>query len=144
MPYRGVNLAMQDLLAGQIDMMIDLAANSLTQVRAGNVKAYGVTAKSRLAAAPDVPTVDEAGLPGFYTSVACPFCPQGHTEDRHRQPQCRGRGCVGRSGGALALCRSRHGASAARATDAGSARRLSQGRNCEVWPIIKTANIKAE
>jgi tripartite-type tricarboxylate transporter receptor subunit TctC len=68
-PYRGVNLAMQDLLAGQIDMMIDLAANSLPQVRAGNVKAYGVTAKSRLAAAPDVPTVDEAGLPGFYTSV---------------------------------------------------------------------------
>jgi tripartite-type tricarboxylate transporter receptor subunit TctC len=65
-PYRGSAPAMQDLLAGQIDMMIDMAASSSPQVRAGSVKAYAVTAKSRLAAAPDVPTVDEAGLPGFY------------------------------------------------------------------------------
>jgi tripartite-type tricarboxylate transporter receptor subunit TctC len=65
-PYRGVAPAMQDLLSGQIDMMIDMAASAAPQVRAGNVKAYAVTAKSRLAAAPDVPTVDEAGLPGFY------------------------------------------------------------------------------
>jgi tripartite-type tricarboxylate transporter receptor subunit TctC len=65
-PYRGSGPAMQDLLAGQIDMMIDLAASATPQVRAGNVRAYAVTAKSRLAAAPDVPTVDEAGLPGYY------------------------------------------------------------------------------
>jgi tripartite-type tricarboxylate transporter receptor subunit TctC len=65
-PYRGSAPAMQDLLAGQIDMMIDLAASATPQVRAGNVRAYAVTAKSRLAAAPDVPTVDEAGLPGYY------------------------------------------------------------------------------
>jgi tripartite-type tricarboxylate transporter receptor subunit TctC len=57
---------MQDLLAGQIDMMIDLAASAMPQVRAGNVKAFAVTAKARLAAAPEVPTVDEAGLPGFH------------------------------------------------------------------------------
>jgi tripartite-type tricarboxylate transporter receptor subunit TctC len=65
-PYRGSAPAMQDLLAGQIDMMIDLAASATPHVRAGNVRAYAVTAKSRLAAAPDVPTVDEAGLPGYY------------------------------------------------------------------------------
>ena len=65
-PYRGSGPGMQDLLAGQIDMMIDLAASSTPQVRAGTVKAYAVTAKSRSAAAPDVPTVDEAGLPGFH------------------------------------------------------------------------------
>jgi tripartite-type tricarboxylate transporter receptor subunit TctC len=65
-PYRGSAPAMQDLLAGQIDMMIDLAASAMPQVRAGNVKAYAVTAKTRSPAAPDVPTVDEAGLPGFY------------------------------------------------------------------------------
>jgi tripartite-type tricarboxylate transporter receptor subunit TctC len=65
-PYRGGGPAMQDLLAGQIDMMIDLAASSTPQVRAGSVKAFAVTAKQRSAAAPDVPTVDEAGLPGFY------------------------------------------------------------------------------
>jgi tripartite-type tricarboxylate transporter receptor subunit TctC len=67
-PYRGLGFAMVDLLAGQIDVMIDLAANTLPQVRAGSIKAYAVTAKNRLAAAPDIPSVDEAGLPGFYAS----------------------------------------------------------------------------
>jgi tripartite-type tricarboxylate transporter receptor subunit TctC len=65
-PYRGSAPAMQDLLAGQIDMMIDLAASATPHVRAGTVKTYAVTSKNRTAAAPDVPTVDEAGLPGFY------------------------------------------------------------------------------
>jgi tripartite-type tricarboxylate transporter receptor subunit TctC len=68
-PYRGVAPAIQDMIAGQIDFMIDQATNSLPQVRAGKVKAYAVTAKERLAAAPDIPTVDEAGLPGFYVTI---------------------------------------------------------------------------
>src|SRR4249920_3818544 len=68
-PYRGAGPAMQDLVAGQIDIMIDQAANSLPQVRAGTVKAYAVTDKTRLAAAPDIPTVDEAGLPGLHISI---------------------------------------------------------------------------
>jgi tripartite-type tricarboxylate transporter receptor subunit TctC len=67
-PYRGLGPAMQDLVAGQIDMMFDTAANSLPQVRAGTIKAYAITAKSRHATAPDIPTVDEAGLPAFYVS----------------------------------------------------------------------------
>src|ERR1700730_763599 len=60
---------MQDLVAGQIDIMIDQAANSLPQVRAGTIKAYAVTEKTRLAAAPDIPTVDEAGVPGLHISI---------------------------------------------------------------------------
>ena len=68
-PYRGVNLATQDLIGGQIDLLFDQAVNAVTNVRAGNVRAYAVTAKTRLRAAPDIPTVDEAGLPGFYMSV---------------------------------------------------------------------------
>ena len=69
-PYRlGAVAALQDVVAGQIDLLIDLSANSLPQVRAGTIKAYAVTAKRRLSAAPDVPTVDEAGLPQFYVSV---------------------------------------------------------------------------
>jgi tripartite-type tricarboxylate transporter receptor subunit TctC len=68
-PYRGAAPAMQDLIAGQIDLLFDQASNSLPQVRAGRIKPYAVTAKSRLAAARDIPTVDEAGLPGFYVSV---------------------------------------------------------------------------
>jgi tripartite-type tricarboxylate transporter receptor subunit TctC len=77
-PYRGTNLAMQDLVAGRIDMMFDLATVSLPQMRAGAIKAYAVTAKSRLEVAPDIPTVDEAGLPGFYNSIWIAFwAPKG-------------------------------------------------------------------
>jgi tripartite-type tricarboxylate transporter receptor subunit TctC len=68
-PYRGLAPAMQALLAGQVDMLIDVPASSVPQVLAGAVKAYAVTAKMRLSALPNVPTVDEAGLPGFYASV---------------------------------------------------------------------------
>jgi tripartite-type tricarboxylate transporter receptor subunit TctC len=68
-PYRGAAPAMQDLIAGQIDMMFDQAWNSLPQVRAGTIRAYAVTAKTRLASAPDIPTVDEAGVPGLYAMV---------------------------------------------------------------------------
>jgi tripartite-type tricarboxylate transporter receptor subunit TctC len=67
-PYRSAGLSMQDLIAGQIDILLDTPAVSLPQVNAGTIKAYAVTAKSRLAVAPDIPTVDEAGLPGFYFS----------------------------------------------------------------------------
>jgi tripartite-type tricarboxylate transporter receptor subunit TctC len=68
-PYRGAGPVMQDMLAGHIDLNFDQAANSLPQVRAGQIRAYAVTAKTRLAAAPDIPTVDEAGVPGFYIAV---------------------------------------------------------------------------
>ncbi len=67
-PYRGAAPAMQDLLAGQIDLMFDQIPNALPHVNSGRIRAYAVTAKSRLAIAPDIPTVDEAGLPGFYFS----------------------------------------------------------------------------
>jgi tripartite-type tricarboxylate transporter receptor subunit TctC len=68
-PYRGTGPAMNDLVAGQIDLMIDQASNSMPQVKAGTIKAFAVTAKERLPSAPDVPTVDEAGAPGLYISV---------------------------------------------------------------------------
>jgi tripartite-type tricarboxylate transporter receptor subunit TctC len=68
-PYRGTGPMMQDLLGGRIDFSFDQAANSLPQVRTGRIRAYAVTAKTRIASAPDIPTVDEAGLPGFYVSV---------------------------------------------------------------------------
>ena len=68
-PYRGTAPVMQDLLAGTIDLTFDQAANSLPQVRGGQIRAYAVTAKARIPSAPDIPTVDEAGLPGFYVGV---------------------------------------------------------------------------
>jgi len=68
-PYRGGAPAMQDMMAGQIQLMFDQAATSLPLVRAGSTKPYAVTAATRLAAAPHLPTVDEAGLPGFHIAV---------------------------------------------------------------------------
>jgi tripartite-type tricarboxylate transporter receptor subunit TctC len=68
-PYRGAAPAMQDMMAGQIQLMFDQAATSLPLVRAGSTRPYAVTAATRLPAAPDLPTVDEAGLPGFHIAV---------------------------------------------------------------------------
>jgi tripartite-type tricarboxylate transporter receptor subunit TctC len=68
-PYRGAALAMQDLVGGHIDLMFDQASNALAHVRDGNIKAFAVTAKTRLASAPEIPTVDEAGLPDFHISI---------------------------------------------------------------------------
>ena len=67
-PYRGTGPAMQDLIGNQIDFMIDTPTNSLPHVRAHAIRAYAVTAPRRLDSAPEIPTVDEAGLPGFHFS----------------------------------------------------------------------------
>ena len=68
-PYRGTGPAMQDLMGGHIQFMVDQASNALPQVRGGKIRAHAVTAKTRMLAAPEIPTVDEAGLPGLYISV---------------------------------------------------------------------------
>jgi tripartite-type tricarboxylate transporter receptor subunit TctC len=68
-PYRGNGPAMQDLAAGQIDFMIEPASNFQSLVRAGTIKPYAVTSRQRLGSAPDIPTADEAGLPGFLASL---------------------------------------------------------------------------
>jgi tripartite-type tricarboxylate transporter receptor subunit TctC len=68
-PYRGAAPAAQDLIAGQIDLMFDQASSSLQYVRSGKTKAFAIASKTRLAAAPDIPTAAEAGLPGFHISV---------------------------------------------------------------------------
>jgi tripartite-type tricarboxylate transporter receptor subunit TctC len=68
-PYRGNAPAMQDLLAGQIDFMIEPSSNFKSLVGAGSVKPFAVTGRTRLPASPDIPTADEAGLPGFVASL---------------------------------------------------------------------------
>jgi tripartite-type tricarboxylate transporter receptor subunit TctC len=68
-PYRGNAPAMQDLVAGQIELMIADPITAIPQVRGGTIKIFGVTADTRLSSAPEFPTVDEAGLPGFHVSL---------------------------------------------------------------------------
>jgi tripartite-type tricarboxylate transporter receptor subunit TctC len=68
-PYRGAGQVMTDMIAGQIDLSMFPATVALQQMRAGNARAYAVTSKARIPAAPEIPRVDEAGLPGFYISL---------------------------------------------------------------------------
>ena len=64
-PYKSNPLAITDLLGGQIDMMITDTATGLPQVKGGKVRALGVTARTRTPLAPDIPTIDEAGVKGY-------------------------------------------------------------------------------
>ena len=68
-PYRGTAPAMTDLVAGQIDVIVDQTSNSIAQVRAGTIRAYAVTDGKRVEQASDIPTTDEAGLPGFHLTL---------------------------------------------------------------------------
>ena len=80
--YRGAAPAMQDLVGGHVDLMFDQPPNSLPHVRSGKIKAYAVTANKRLASAAEIPTVDEAGLPGLHISVwSAMWAPKGTPEE---------------------------------------------------------------
>jgi len=68
-PYRGAGPAMLDLIAGRIDLVFDQVQSSLPHIRDGTIKAFAVTAAERVPALPDIPTVDEAGLPGLHISL---------------------------------------------------------------------------
>jgi tripartite-type tricarboxylate transporter receptor subunit TctC len=68
-PYKGTGPALNDLVGGQFDYMVDQAVNVLAQIQSGNIKAIGVSTRKRLAQLPDVPTIDEAGLPGYEVTI---------------------------------------------------------------------------
>ena len=81
-PYRGGAPAMQDLMAGRVDIMFDQAANAITQVRAGTIKAYAVMTEQRWHLAPDIPTIDESGAQGLHVSYwHALFAPKGTPVD---------------------------------------------------------------
>jgi tripartite-type tricarboxylate transporter receptor subunit TctC len=68
-PYKGTGPALNDLMAGQFDYMVDQAVNVLPQISSGNIKALGVSTLKRLPQLPDVPTIDEAGLKGYEVTI---------------------------------------------------------------------------
>jgi tripartite-type tricarboxylate transporter receptor subunit TctC len=82
LPYRGLAPALQDMAAGQIDICLAGVPASLPLVRAGTIRAYAVTSERRLAAAPEIPTVGELGLPRLsYSSWFGLFAPKGTSKD---------------------------------------------------------------
>jgi tripartite-type tricarboxylate transporter receptor subunit TctC len=81
-PYRGGGPAIQDMAGGQLDLMLDQAANALGPVRAGTVKPYAVMSKARWSALPDVPSIDESGTPGLYVAYwHAMWVPKGTPKD---------------------------------------------------------------
>jgi len=68
-PYKGTGPAMNDLLGGQVDFMIDQTTNTTSHIKAGKIQVYAVTTPQRLPSLPEVPTMNEAGLPNFKMTV---------------------------------------------------------------------------
>ena len=143
--YKGSGPAMQDVIAGHIQMGFEQAANALPHIRAGKIRGYAVTAKTRLASAPDIPTVDEAGLPGFYMAIWHAFwVPKGTPRE-----------AVGKLNGAIreALAdpavrkRLEDLGQEIPAPDQQTPEALRAFHKAEVdkwWPIIKQAGIRAD
>ena len=144
-PYRGNAPAMQDLLAGRIDMLFDSPATALPHLRSGRIKAYAVTAKGRLPSAPEIPTATEAGLSGFESSSwHAVWVPKGTAKEiidklnsaivqALRDPAVRNR---------LAELGQQIPAPEQQTPEA-----LAQFQRAEIdkwWPVIKAAGIRAE
>ncbi|MBS0518649.1 MAG: tripartite tricarboxylate transporter substrate binding protein BugD [Proteobacteria bacterium] len=81
-PYKGTGPALNDLVSGQFDYMVDQAVNVLPQIQAGNIRALGVSTLKRLPQLPDVPTIDEAGLKGYEVTIWNGFfAPRGTSKE---------------------------------------------------------------
>jgi tripartite-type tricarboxylate transporter receptor subunit TctC len=144
-PYRGNGPAMQDLLAEQIDFMIEPASNFRALLGAGSVKPYAITGKTRLPSAPKIPTADEAGLPGFIASLWYGlWVPKGTSKDITAKlnatmtrvlfdPQVRQR--FDELGIQISPIDQQ---------SPDSLRALQKSEAERWWPIIKAANIRAE
>ena len=143
--YRGAAPQTQDLVAGQIDMGFANPATALPHVQAGSIKAFAVTAKNRLAVAPDIPSVDEAGLPGLYFSLwAGLFAPRGTPSDIVGKLNSA---AVNTLGDPILRQKLAEQGFEIPPRERQTPEALAAYQKAEIdkwWPIIKAANIKAE
>jgi len=143
--YRGAAPQTQDLVAGQIDMGFANPATALPHVQAGSIKAFAVTAKNRLTVAPDIPSVDEAGLPGLYFSLwAGLFAPRGTPSDIIGKLNSA---AVNTLGDPILRQKLAEQGFEIPPRERQTPEALAAYQKAEIdkwWPIIKAANIKAE
>jgi len=144
-PYRGTGPALNDLVAGQIDLIVDQLSNSINQVRAGTIRAYAVTADKRVEQAPEIPTTDEAGLDGFHMTLwSGLWVPKGTPQEIVTQLNAAAADAlsdptVGRQLENLGLQMP--------AADKLTPQALGAWQQAEIakwWPIIKAAKVKVE
>jgi tripartite-type tricarboxylate transporter receptor subunit TctC len=144
-PYRGLGPAMQDLVAGHVDIIFDLAANAVPQIGAGTIKGLAVTSASRLASAPEIPTVDEAGLRGFYfVNWHAIWAPRGTPADVVTRLNLAVRKVLASQ---VTLERFANIGQQVPSSERQTAQALAAYQREEIerwWPVIKAGNISAE
>ena len=144
-PYRGLGPAMRDLVSGHIDILFDLAANSVPQIRSATIKGLAVTSKNRLQSASEIPTVDEAGLAGFYfLNWHAVWVPRGTPREVTLKLNAAVRKTLTDQ---LILKRLADIGQQTPSLDQQSAEALASYQNDEIakwWPVIKAAGIKVE
>ena len=144
-PYRGLGPALQDLLADRVNLVIDLPLNSLPYVRAGTLKAFAVLSPTRMALAPDIPTVDEAGVPGLHLlgwySI---FGPKGIPKEVITKLNAAARQTLADPAVAKRLTELGHDVVPREQQTPEALTALQKADIEKWWPIIKTAGIKAE
>lgn len=143
--YKGSGPALQDVMAGHIDMTFEQALTALPQVRGGRLRAYAVTAKTRLASAPDIPTTDEAGLPGFYMSIWHAFwAPKGTPPDVIAKLNGAIRDAIKDPGLSKKLADLGQEIPAPEQQTPEALRAYQKSEQDKWWPVIKAANITAQ
>ena len=144
-PYRGAASQMHDLIGGRIDFVIGLASTYMAQIQAGVVKAYAVTSATRLSEAPDIPTVDEAALPGFYFSNwQGLWAPKGTPKSVITKLNAA---AVDALANAMVRARLSGGGRTIPPRDKQSPEALAAVQKADIdkwWPIVKGAGIRAE
>jgi tripartite-type tricarboxylate transporter receptor subunit TctC len=144
-PYRGTDPALLDLIAGRIDMMFDQVSEATQRVRDNQIRAFAVTAKTRLKLLPDIPTVDEAGLPGLYINIWYGlWAPRGTPPDIIAKLN---RAAVAAMADPVVQKRFADLGLEVPPPEQQSAAALGALQKAEIekwWPIIKAAGIKAE
>jgi tripartite-type tricarboxylate transporter receptor subunit TctC len=136
---------MQDLIAGQIDLIVDQASNSLPQVQAGKIRAYAVTDTKRLAADGSIPTSDEAGLPGYHIALwSALWVPKGTPADVVAKLNAAAKEALADPAVKKRLGDVGVEIPALDKQTPDALRALQKSEAAKWWPMIKSANVKPE
>jgi tripartite-type tricarboxylate transporter receptor subunit TctC len=144
-PYRGGAPGMQDLLAGQIDLMIPQPSLALPHLQSGGIRAYAVMSDKRLPSAPDIPTVDEAGLPGLHIAIWHGFwAPRGTPADVVAKLNVATKEALADAGVRERFAQMGQDIPAPEQQTPGALRDYQKQEIKKWWPIIQAANIHTD